>query len=181
MRLFIAGEISGERFSGMIEELSKISGLKTVEPGNMHLTLKFLGETDEGKVSGIKEVMAECVKGKNAFEIKLEDVGVFPNPNYIRVVWAGITENRDILIDMANCLDKGLAKLGFPREKRAFSPHLTLARVKSPGAKNEINRFLKTHEGEDFGTMKIDRVILKKSVLTPQGPIYTDVFEVGLG
>ena len=107
-------------------ELSDMLGatkadLKLVEPENIHITLKFLGDTDEGLVDQIEESMAACSEGIAPFEISLENIGAFPNLNYMRVVWVGI-EGAEPLEQMASCLNTAMKQLKFKSDKRVSSP-----------------------------------------------------------
>jgi len=94
------------------------------------------------------------------------------------VVWVGM-EGTEPLVKMAASLEEGCEPLGFPRESRSFSPHLTLARVRE-GFRPDVGEFLRRHQGQDLGSFKVERIKLKKSVLTPAGPIYSDITAVEL-
>ncbi len=154
--------------------------LKMVDLENIHLTLKFLGDTDEGLVENIISAMALSVEGVEPFSIELRGTGAFPNENYMKVIWVGI-ENAEPLIKIAGALDNELTKLGFKREKRGFRPHLTVARVKGPKGKNRLRQVLKDYKGEFFGSQNMECIRLKKSVLSREGPTYTTVKEVKFG
>jgi 2'-5' RNA ligase len=152
--------------------------LKPVSPDHVHVTLKFLGETEESAVPQLEAVMRNAVLGKEPFTVRLVGVGVFPNPRRPRVVWAGM-EGAEPLGTMAAALEEGCEPLGFRLEKRQFSPHLTLARVRE-GFQVDLSEFLREHQHSDFGTFEVRSVRLKRSVLTPAGPIYSDVLVVDL-
>jgi 2'-5' RNA ligase len=166
MRSFIAIEIP---FTGRIGELQKsIEGrVKLVERENMHITLKFLGEINENMVATIQDIMEKCKVEK--FKIFLRGIGFFPNEKYIRVIWIGV-ENYEPIVKMAKCIDSELSKMGFKKE-RSYVPHLTVARAKGKVTVRNIDRFLHM----DFGEVEVREIKLKKSTLTPQGPIYEDV------
>jgi 2'-5' RNA ligase len=153
--------------------------LKLVEPENIHITLKFLGDTDEGLVDRIESAMVDCSDGIAPFEISLENIGAFPNLNYMRVVWVGI-EGAEPLVQMASCLNSAMKELKFKSDKKGFKPHLTVARVRSPRNKDELKRTIEAHSEDDFGTIPVERLVLKKSVLSPAGPTYSDIIEVKL-
>lgn len=155
------------------------TSLKVVNPENIHITLKFLGNIDEKLVPRIKKIMEESVKGINPFYVNLRGVGAFPSMSNIRVIWIGIS-NSELLGNISNKLEEKLEVLGFKREARPFSPHITLARTKKAVKMKEIRELMEEWTNTEFSTQLIDRIRLKKSVLTPKGPIYTTVEEVSL-
>ncbi len=179
MRTFIAIDIRNDRISRVLGELKAIDGVKTVEHENLHLTLKFLGEIDERQIDGIHKAMAASLQGHVPFEISLEGAGAFPKLNSIRVVWVGVEKNRDLIIEIQKRLEQNLSKLGFKKDRR-FHPHITIARVKSRKRKDGLKDFILRHQDERFGDFMINKIKLKKSILTPKGPIYSSIREVEL-
>lgn len=181
-RGFIAVEVkpSPEILSFLHDLESCGADLKTVEPENIHITLKFLGDTDEAKAEQIIQAIQSAAAGIAPFEAKLKGAGVFPNPKFVRVVWAGI-EGAEPLGKIAGKLEELLAPLGFEREKRAFSPHLTVARVRSPRGSERLAPILEKYKNADFGAFPVAEIKLKKSVLSREGPTYSDIEIVKLG
>ncbi|MCX6650922.1 MAG: RNA 2',3'-cyclic phosphodiesterase [Methanomassiliicoccales archaeon] len=179
-RAFIAVDVEcGPELEQAIAELKEFGkALKPVSPGNIHVTLKFLGEIYERTVPELEAVMRQAVMGIKPFSVRLVNVGAFPNIRRPRVIWIGM-EGAEPLIKMATVLEDGCEPLGFPRERRAFSPHLTLARVRE-GFRPDLTDFLRVHEGQEFSAFAVKDIKLKKSVLTPSGPIYSDVLAVDL-
>ena len=153
------------------------ANVKLVEPENIHITLKFLGDTSEDHVSNIEEIMKNSVNGLESFEIKLKNVGVFPNQNYIKVVWIGI-EKGEKIAQISNKIDEELSKLGYKKEKRGFSAHLTVARVRSAKNKEKLLQIIEKYRDIEFLSFKVESIKLKKSELTPKGPIYTTLNDV---
>jgi 2'-5' RNA ligase len=153
--------------------------LKLVEPENIHITLKFLGDTDEENIDEIEEIIKNSVKGINAFNIKLKGSGVFPNKNYMKVIWIGL-ENAEKIIEIAEKMDKQLENLGFTPEKRGFSAHLTIARVRSSRNKEKLLQVIEKYKDAEFSIIDVNSIKLKKSDLTPKGPIYTNLREIKL-
>ena len=139
--------------------------LKLVEPKNIHITLKFLGDTEEKLVDEIEKIIINSVQGISSFDIKLESTGVFPNQNYIKVVWVGIKQGEQIA-NISKKIDDALTKFGFNREKRGFSPHLTIARVKSAKNKDKLLQILEKYKDVEFAEIKVESIKLKKSVTT---------------
>lgn len=166
MRLFIAVQLP----DGIREKLGVLSkeieqdGIRPVEPKNMHITLRFIGEMPEERISEIKERL-ERVTFKG-FTCSAKGIGVFPNENYIRVVWAGV-ESGGALENLAK--DVSGALQGLPGDGR-FSAHLTIARVKK---KVDIKGFLEKHRGDGFGDFDVSEFELVQSVLGSDGPEYT--------
>ena len=175
MRCFIAVEMSNDEVLGCLRELGKVgAALRLVSPENLHLTLKFLGEVKEELIPEVSAFMEEPLHDFEPFNTTLKGLGTFPSLSSMRVVWVGVKTNRDKLIEMQRSLDKSLVKLGFRRDKR-FDPHLTIARVKSPTEKDKLRSFITTQRDRNFGEVRVEKVELKKSVLTPRGPIYTTI------
>jgi 2'-5' RNA ligase len=153
--------------------------LKLVDPENIHITLKFLGDIDEDLVDSITASMQRAVAGIKPFTLKFSGLGAFPNQNYIKVIWIGLdnTENLEVI---AKRLDSDLKTLGFRPEKRGFSAHLTVARVKSRRGKDELWKLISQYKTSEFGEIEVGTIRLKKSDLTPKGPIYTTIKEIKL-
>lgn len=153
--------------------------LKLVEPPNIHVTMKFLGEVPEDKVSAIAEALKRAAAGTGKFDIRVRGIGVFPNLRYIRVVWAGVAEGRDEVIGLHQKIDRELQPLGF-RPDRDFVPHLTIARIKTAKQKERLAAFIKEMTDSEFGVTGAQAVELKQSTLTPKGPIYSTLARIEL-
>lgn len=184
IRTFICVEISEptivNQIQQLISELGTMSGIRPVKASQLHITLKFLGDITEAKLPSITEALNQIILPQ--FSIQLSGMGCFPNLNYIRVVWVGITQNKKQLIQLANQVRKATDSLGFPKEKRPFSPHLTIARLKriTNTTKEKVKTLIQEREKVYFGMQDIEKFILKKSTLTPKGPIYENLTEVPL-
>ena len=180
-RAFVAVEIDElpelRKFSAEVKRTG--APLKMVNLDNLHVTLKFLGDTDEEIVNEIQSVMQDAVSGIRPFNIAVRGSGAFPNLNRISVVWAGM-EGAEPLAKIAGKIDAGLENLGFKREKRKFSPHVTIARVKGGRNKELLAQVIENNKTTHFGEIQVNEIILKKSVLTPSGPIYSDIVKIEL-
>jgi len=178
-RAFIAVDVGP--LPALLELADKLraarADIKLVEPENIHVTLKFLGDTEEDLVEEIHRHMSESVKDVEPFTLRLEKMGAFPGLNYMRVVWVGM-EGAEPLVQIARSLNSALKPLGFRSDKKGFKPHLTVARVRSPRNINELRQAIEAHMENPFGEVQVDRIVLKKSVLSSQGPTYSDVREV---
>jgi len=174
MRLFVAVDIDDnlrKNMTPLLKLLSSFKGIKAVEPENLHITLKFLGEVDEIKLEKVKNELDKIEF--SPFEIKFKGIGFFPNPNYMRVIWIGV--EGDGIYDLADKIEKSMKRVGFKKDKE-FKAHLTVGRVKRID-QNSKSRLLKELEGYDveYGKMTVKNFRLKRSTLTPKGPIYDDV------
>ncbi|MFQ5815878.1 MAG: RNA 2',3'-cyclic phosphodiesterase [Candidatus Hydrothermarchaeaceae archaeon] len=180
MRSFIAVGITTPEVLNLLEELRKIEAdIKVVKPENLHLTLKFLGEITEGRVDEIHKALTDCLSLFRAFDVSLKGVGAFPKPRRMRVIWIGFDKNGERFVEMNDSIGGALESIGFRREGR-FHPHLTLARVRTPRGKEELISFIKKHETTPFGGSRIESVELRRSTLTPRGPIYSTLRRVNL-
>jgi len=180
VRCFVAIECNNPEVLKGIKRVQEVlastrTNLKHVETENIHLTLKFLGEIPQHKVDEVAELVKDIFF--EPFNFKVEEVGVFPNSRRPATIWAGISEGVTEVTKVFEELDAKLSKLGFERERRKFHPHLTIGRVRSGRNKDQLVEELMRLEREEFGVISVDRVVLKKSFLTPSGPIYTTLAE----
>jgi 2'-5' RNA ligase len=142
-----------------------------VKPENIHITVRFLGNISPRRV---QDILCEMKKIDFApFEVEVKGLGVFPNLRRARVIWAGIGRGANNLREIFNQLEPRLRRLSFKPDFRGFRPHLTIARVKTGHNRNELLERLKQLEDSEFGLVKAECLELKKSVLTPHGPIYS--------
>ncbi len=181
LRTFIAVDIGPlDELVAFEHELEAIGAdLKLVAPENIHITLKFLGNTSEALVEDITETIKDCSKEIKPFKLEFKGAGVFPNLNYIKVLWVGIND-QGILGPLADDLDSKLTKLGFKSEKRGFSPHVTMGRVKSPKNKKALKELIMQNKDKFFCELNIDNIRLKKSILASKGPTYYTLAEINL-
>ncbi len=150
----------------------RIHGVKWVNPGNIHLTLKFLGPTSEDMLADVAGTLEQAAQGFQPFVIMVQGLGAFPNPHSPKVIWAGVRVDKQ-LFSFQKKLEDALASIGFAREKRSFSPHLTIGRVKDPRARKEVRSLLLDCGDKDLGSYEAGRVVFFKSDLNPTGPIYS--------
>lgn len=159
------------------------SGVKWVDPTGIHLTLKFLGDIASGRIGEITEAMAEAARGIPPFSLEIKDLGAFPNLNRVQVVWVGVGGETDKLGQLQQRLESNLARLGFAPEGRAFSPHLTLARVRQQASaeeRQELGQLIAHIEFETTGRFTVDAISLMKSQLTREGAIHSRIGAVEL-
>ena len=173
-RTFIALEIKEnikELLAGIQQKIgSEIGGIKWVKPKNMHLTLKFLGPTPEDKIEEISAVLENAAKGLARFNVSVSGLGAFPSINNPKVIWVGLKAD-DVLYKLQKDIDISLESLGFAREKRPFSPHLTIGRVRDNMAKKKLREVFEQVRAET-GSSEAENITFYKSDLMPEGPVY---------
>lgn len=180
-RSFIAFDIEDE---SVIKELSRAQSallktgadIKIVEPKNIHVTIRFLGEIPPAMIDKIYAEMDKVAF--SPFDIEVRGLGAFPSIRHINVIWAGIKRGSDALRSIYYQLEPSLQRLGLRPDDKGFSPHITIARVRGGGRREELVQVIKEYEDYRFGTIRARCLRLKKSVLTPQGPIYSTLREV---
>jgi 2'-5' RNA ligase len=153
--------------------------VKWVEPNNFHITIKFLGETNQHQVAAIKEALRQSVIGIKSFDLHISKLGAFPARGTPRVIWAGLAGNINSLKMLHRQVEHQLSTIGFEPEKRRFSPHLTLGRVKSNAAHEGLQKAIATIEvlADNFAVNSIE---LMQSDLTRSRPIYSLLASYGL-
>lgn len=169
MRLFIAFDVSEEASKHILELQKQLTGAKLTLTRSFHLTLKFLGEVTPDQAEDVKKKLAN-VKFK-PFTAKLDGTGTFPSDKMIRVVWAEITPH-DIIRELQKQIDEALQGM-FPKEKQ-FTPHLTIARVKTVENKEQFAEQVKNLKVKPI-TFEVKEFKLIESQLTPEGPVYKTV------
>jgi 2'-5' RNA ligase len=184
LRCFVAIEIPEpiKRDIGeLLEILKKYNvDVKWIRHENLHLTLKFLGNTPEDLLPKIKESLLNIVLSYEPFDIKIYTTGVFPNKKYPRVIWVGV-EDSGILTKLKKDIENSMVLLGYQKEDREFNPHLTLGRVRSQkGIVNLINE-LDNFKDRDFGGINVESIKLMKSELKPKGAEYSCLDEIPFG
>ncbi|MFA5089824.1 MAG: RNA 2',3'-cyclic phosphodiesterase [Candidatus Omnitrophota bacterium] len=149
-----------------------------VKPENIHLTLKFLGEIDEHALKKAEAAMEDAAGKENDFYIRLSSAGAFPRADFPRVIWVGIDKGDVCVKRIAQNLEDNLSRAGFPKEKKEFSSHITIARVRSALKGNEmislLNEYADIFHDKETGFTACG-ITLFKSTLTPKGPIYETV------
>ena len=189
IRCFIAIELPDEAREGLARlkkelERDEHNFVKWVDPGGIHLTLKFLGNIPSKRVTEITEAMRTAVQGISRFHLEISGMGAFPSLRQVRVFWVGIGGEVDKLSRLQQNIDSALTALGFAKEERSFVPHLTLARIKqgaSPLERRGFGELVGATSFEDKYHVEVEAISLMRSQLTPAGAIYTCLKTVGLG
>ena len=175
-RLFVAVSLAPEvadRLCRAQTELSPLlSDIRWLPRESLHLTLKFLGRVDDGKVPDIERTLLRALAPLPRFTVSCRGLGVFPAIRRPRVLWAGLEGGA--LPALAAAAEAALAPLGFPREAREFKPHLTIGRWRETARGDDALRSaLERWRDHDFGASAIDAARLFQSVLNPRGAVYT--------
>jgi len=178
VRCFVAVELppSIRQEIGLLHSRIATEGLRLVRPDLVHITLKFLGDVPQGRVDAVEQALG-AVKAA-PFPVRIKGIGAFPGRS-VRVLWLGLEGDFQ---GLHRGIEKALEPLGFSPEERGFSPHVTLGRVGSPNVETsrQIQSRMSELSGLDLGGFTVGRFYLKKSTLTPGGPIYEDLAEFPL-
>ena len=175
MRTFVAIEVNEQNILNSISHVQSELNIKAkpVEPHNMHFTVQFLGEVSEEMTRKISGVLSSLEF--SPFLISFVGIGVFPKPSFPRVIWIGANEGVNELEKLAEIIRMKLSQVGFSPDKK-FKPHVTIFRIKSKI--EDMTDKLEKFSSYSFGKQMISEIKLKKSELTPNGPIYTDLLVV---
>ena len=184
IRSFIAIELPNEIKNKISELLHKIkqtrADVKWVNPQSIHLTLKFLGNIETGKIEDILSGIKNSSEGIKPFSVEINSISAFPKPEYPRVVWIGINEKTGTLLTLSQKMEENLSYLGFEKEERSFKPHLTLGRVKSQKRKEQLLSFIIQSKDLSLGMFSVTEISLMQSILKPSGAEYSCLGRVGL-
>ncbi len=183
IRAFVAVDIDEgdvvERVVDVQRTIAKVGAdVKFVEPNNLHITLRFMGEISPRNLDLAKKALSGLRYQR--FRVRLTGLGAFPSVSSPRVLWIGISEGVEQLRELRGLVEGAVGRYAAHREEREFSPHLTIGRVRGPGNRNRLVDVLRQLAGAEFGVQPIDSVKLKRSTLTPRGPIYEDILVVRL-
>jgi 2'-5' RNA ligase len=188
VRSFIAIELPPTLIEPMQKEATLLQEMLSGQPvrwvpvENIHLTLKFLGDVSERNIPMITEILEAEASNHCQFEISVGGFGVFPNYSRPRVIWVGV-EGPDELLNLQRRIDLETTRLGYAPGQREFSPHLTFGRISrnaAPGQVRKISDLLRKHKLGFLGAARITQVNLYKSVLGPDGAVYSKMASASL-
>ncbi len=183
MRLFIGAPLEAEIEAYLGRIISDLGasgrGIKWVRPENIHTTLRFLGDTDESLIPKLTALIDRVATSHSPVQLELARLGAFPNLKRPRVFWAGVRGPVDDLAGIARQLELGVRKLRYEPEKKKFRAHLTLGRVRDHRQLGDICNRCEEYEVEPRPLL-LDRIVLFKSTLTPDGPIYERLYQAPL-
>jgi 2'-5' RNA ligase len=177
IRTFVAVKAGPEVRAGAELLIGELCGspadVKWVEPENLHLTVKFLGDVVAEGTPRVCEAVQGAVAGLAPFELEIRGAGAFPSVGRPGTVWLGTGRGSEQMEALFRPIDKALQKLGFPRESRRFHAHLTLGRVRrgGPGVR-ELGELIRRQADFEAGSMTVGEATIFSSVLRPEGPTY---------
>lgn len=178
MRLFVSVDLDGlaNEVSEVQELLSAADGLRLTDPNGTHVTLKFLGDTDEDRLSDLRNELAAAIddSGVDPFEVTFGGLGVFPHLDFISVVWVGVRQGGDALTRLHENIEDRTTAMGFDSEDHEFTPHATIARMDHAAGKELVQDVVENRDPV-VGTLSVEGVRLKESNLTSDGPEYSTV------
>ena len=189
IRTFIAIELDESIKDGLTQLQKRLEGpaprgsVRWVRPEGIHLTLKFLGDVPADQIGEITQALQKGCEGFAPFSLSCGGLGCFPDLKRPRVVWVGIQEETGTLAQLQKAIEEHVAPLGYPTEKRKFSPHLTLGRVQKRVGSGDLRRLgelVGASEIRKLGQMEVRSVNLIRSDLRPSGAVYTRLAEVEL-
>lgn len=184
MRLFVSVDLPdalAEPIADVQEPLAETPGIRTTDPTQAHVTLKFLGEVSPDRLDELETALEAAITdaGVSPFEARVAGLGAFPSTDYIRVIWLGFDEGEERLATLQAPIETRLVECGFDPADHDFTPHVTIARMDDARGKDRVQEFL-TDRDPSIGTIQVESVSLTESTLTDSGPEYTTVRSVPL-
>ncbi len=185
-RIFVAIDISEEARAKIVAIVHDLKAdfphvrAGWEKPEKIHLTLKFLGNIDDGKLEKLREAVRKTAKSFAPLLLRVEKTGCFPSLKKARTLWIGLSDERGSLRDLREKLEEEAAARGFEKENRGFKPHLTIVRLREPGKSGELTtEFLQKHfEPVSF---EVSEIVIYESELRPTGSVYSVIEKQKLG
>jgi len=179
MRCFVAVELTEtvrKRLAALQQRFGDLGrSVRWVRPDAMHLTVKFLGEVPDWQLPDASRAVADVARQCRPFEFAIRSTGCFPPRGNVRVIWVGVEETSGELAACKRLCEDAFSALGFPKESRPFSPHLTLGRVKDPRSAGDLRERIAACSDFEAGTVSAGELVLFESRLSPQGAQYAVV------
>ncbi len=174
-RLFLAVKITPDKklnqlFQNLRTDLTN-EKIKWVDPMNLHLTLKFFGETEEIRIKEINQLIEHIISKTNSFCFEISNLGIFGSSYKPKVVWLGINKSNE-LINLADSILNELKTIGFERDRQNFVPHLTLGRINYLTDKKRFKQIVSKYNISKIQTVNVNEIFLFESILRKEGPIY---------
>ena len=165
-----------DEISEILSDLKSIKGIRVSPPGQIHLTLKFLGDTDEKKVVKLCQSLKDSLVGRESFDVVIEGIGAFPNERNPKVIWLGIKEP-NTLKEIAGVVGACVKDLNIKADDKSFSPHMTVGRV---NYKTDLEDVFLNNKKKMFCNFRCDHIDVMKSELTPKGAIHSIIESIPL-
>ena len=177
IRMFISIDVPiTDEISSLLKTLRDIKGIRVPPEGQIHLTLKFLGDTDEKKVTKLCASIREALSDSSSFDVNISGLGAFPNERNPRVLWMGVKEPEE-LIGLADVVDETVRSLNLRCDDKKFSPHITVGRI---DGRPDLKDIFKENKGKGFCSFRCSSVKVMKSELTPKGAIHSVIDSIDL-
>jgi 2'-5' RNA ligase len=184
MRLFIGIPLPEECRAAVAAAVAPLRAdpapVSWVAPGNLHITMKFLGETSRDRLGVLLEALKEATARFSPFALEAEGAGAFPGTRNPRVLWVGLREPLELVRELQENMENALSGAGFPREDRPFHPHITVGRARGVPPPGWGDRFVRALAGRRFGEVPVSKITLYESRLSPGGAVYAVVRDVPL-
>jgi len=184
VRTFVAIMLDGSLHRTLTEVVERFASskasVKWVAPENTHVTLKFLGNVDEERLTEVYEACERAADGIGPIDLEMKAVGCFPGMKRPRVVWLGIEKGEEHVRELQQRVESELERMGFAREERTFTAHLTIGRVKGRKGISNLCRLLEEERNVFIGLMRAEKISIMKSKTLPTGPIYTELKAIPL-
>ena len=184
-RIFVAVDISDEARRRVAEYSATLRGdfpnlrVSWEKPEKLHLTLKFLDETDENQLNDLTKIVEKTAGQITNFKLQISGAGVFPSPRNARILWLGVKDETETLRKISEILENECEKIGFAKEKRNFKAHLTIARLREPHKAREIAQKHLQNEFEPV-EFEVSQIVIYESKLQPTGSIYSAILKHNL-
>ncbi|CBE69690.1 MAG: RNA 2',3'-cyclic phosphodiesterase [Candidatus Methylomirabilis oxygeniifera] len=177
IRAFVAANLTPDLKAALAMAQDRLKATRAdvgwVRSENLHLTLKFLGQVEADRIGAIGEAIAAAAAGSGPVRLVFQGLGAFPRPREARVVWIGLSRGSEALAALQARIEAALESLGFSREARPFTAHLTLGRVRGPARREQLARAVTEAPAEALGEMVLDRIELMQSNLSAGGARYS--------
>ncbi|RJP14535.1 MAG: RNA 2',3'-cyclic phosphodiesterase [Candidatus Abyssobacteria bacterium SURF_5] len=184
VRMFVAITLHGSLHTTLGEIIGKLSSsgakVKWVEPENVHLTLKFLGNVEEERLPEIFAACGRAAEGFGPIDLEMRALGCFPNNKSPRIVWLGIQRGVEAVTRLQEKVERELQAIGFSKEEKPFRAHLTIGRVKGKQGISRLCRLLEEERNIFLGSMRAEKISVMKSKTLPAGPVYTELRAIPL-
>ncbi len=186
VRTFVAIECSEHLRSSCEQAVAKLSdvvdGARWVQPENIHLTLKFLGEVEDRELHAVCQKVGEAAQTVSKFDVACRSVGAFPSVERPSTIWIDVVDSNDHVMELQQKVAESLSDLGFPIERRPFKAHLTIGRTRSRDSGNpEWLKIVERYANREFGLLSVKEVVVFSSELERRAPVYTALARCPLG
>jgi 2'-5' RNA ligase len=181
VRAFLSIDIEDRTLLSRISQIQQMLDLgsakmKIVETDNIHFTMRFFGDTPVARLDQMRECLQQIKV--SPFQIRVKGVGAFPNKRRPRVIWIGVTDNAHQIVQLKAKIDELLTEIGYSAENEKFTPHATIARIRSVKDPSQLIHNLEELAEEQVGDMTVSSICMKKSTLTPAGPVYETLWSI---